>query len=97
MHAGKSQSPPGLGNTAEGTHGRFTEYPSYMDRDLRNALLCALLPVAATLATLPFLDMGVNDDWSYVRTTQELAATGKFRYNGWATAMVGFRPTGERC
>ena len=60
-----------------------------MNRDLRTALFCALLVVACTLATVPVLEMGVNDDWSYTFTARELAATGRLTYNGWAAPILG--------
>lgn len=62
-----------------------------MSRDTRAALLCACLVVFATLATLPFLEMGVNDDWSYSLTARDLAATGRLVYNGWATVLLGIQ------
>lgn len=33
----------------------------------------------------------MNDDWSYVKTAQVLAASGHIVYNGWATAMIGWQ------
>jgi hypothetical protein len=50
-----------------------------------------LVVVAATLATLPVLEMGTNDDWSYAWIVRELASTGHFRFNGWVAAMIGFQ------
>ena len=38
----------------------------------------------------PFLESGLMDDWSYVRTAEILARTGHVSYNGWATAMLGW-------
>jgi hypothetical protein len=35
--------------------------------------------------------MGINDDFSYIRTAQTFAQTGHFVYNGWATAMLGWQ------
>jgi hypothetical protein len=58
---------------------------------LRGALLCALLPIAGVLATLPFVEMGINDDFSYTQIALHLANTGKMAYNGWNTPMVGFQ------
>lgn len=56
---------------------------------MRNAALCGLLAVAAALAATPFVEMGVCDDWSYIKTARDLAETDRFQYNGWATAMLG--------
>jgi hypothetical protein len=60
-----------------------------MNRDLRNALLCALLTAFCILATIPVLEMGVNDDWSYTRTARDLANTGRLVYDGWTVTMMG--------
>jgi hypothetical protein len=35
--------------------------------------------------------MGINDDWSYIKTVELLAQTGHIVYNGWATAMLGWQ------
>lgn len=61
-----------------------------IDRVHRNGLLCTLVVVAAILATYPVAEMGFQDDWSYVRTALDFAQTGRFIYNGWATAMLGW-------
>ena len=54
-------------------------------------LLCvAALPFCA-LWIHPWAEVGINDDWSYNRTAQILATTGHIRYNGWATAMLGWQ------
>ncbi len=61
----------------------------WMNTDLRNSLLCAVLVSGSVLATVPILEMGVNDDWSYTYTTRELASSGRLTYNGWGEPMVG--------
>ena len=43
------------------------------------------------LLTRPFVEMGVIDDWSYIKTAQIFANTGHFVYNNWATAMLGWQ------
>jgi hypothetical protein len=50
-----------------------------------------LILAICVLVTRPFVEMGVNDDWSYVRTAEVLAQTGHIAYNGWATAMLGWQ------
>jgi hypothetical protein len=65
----------------------FVEEPSPADR--RNVLLCVGLVVAAILATVPLLEMGVNDDWSYAYTALQLARTGQWHYTGWTSPMLG--------
>ncbi len=56
----------------------------------RNGQICALLVAASVLAAYPVAEMGFQDDWSYIRTALEFARTGRFVYNGWATAMLGW-------
>lgn len=58
-------------------------------QDTRNRWICAALILVAIACTRPFVESGVNDDWSYTKTALDLAETGHLRYNGWAAAMVG--------
>ncbi|MBZ5725167.1 MAG: glycosyltransferase family 39 protein [Acidobacteriia bacterium] len=53
------------------------------------ASIGALLTAASALATIPVLEMGINDDWSYAYIAREFAARGHFVYTGWANTMVG--------
>jgi Dolichyl-phosphate-mannose-protein mannosyltransferase len=55
------------------------------------AILCTLTLPLCALAIWPVVEMGVMDDWSYIRTAQTLARTGHIVYNGWATAMLGWQ------
>jgi hypothetical protein len=55
------------------------------------AIACALILPLCALAIWPVVEMGVNDEWSYVKTVQILSQTGHVVYNGWATAMVGWQ------
>jgi len=55
------------------------------------ALACAAAVLLCELISSPWVEMGVDDDWSYVLTAQKLAATGHIVYNGWATAMLGWQ------
>jgi 4-amino-4-deoxy-L-arabinose transferase-like glycosyltransferase len=41
-------------------------------------------------ATVPFAEIGIHDDWSYIYTAQVFARTGHIVYNGWATAILGW-------
>lgn len=61
------------------------------DTDIRNALLCALIAVVATLATLPFTETPINDDWAFNRMALDFAALGRIRPNGWSVPIVGFQ------
>jgi hypothetical protein len=40
------------------------------------------------IATNPRVEMGVDDDWSYIFSAKALAATGHIAYNGWAAAIL---------
>lgn len=55
------------------------------------ALLCALAPVLCYLLVQPYAEMGINDEWSYVKTAQVLAQTGHIVYNGWGSPMLGWQ------
>ena len=57
----------------------------------RDSLLCAALVMVCIVAAWPFAQIGINDDWSYILTTQTFVQTHHFVYNGWATAMVGWQ------
>jgi hypothetical protein len=60
-------------------------------------LLCAALVAAAFFATVPSLEMGVNDDWSYLWTAHALAKTGAFSYSGWSEPMIGIQAVWAAC
>lgn len=47
-------------------------------------LFCALL-------IKPYAEIGISDDFSYVRTAQILAATGHIVYNRWASMPLGWQ------
>ena len=55
------------------------------------AVFCATIFVLCEAISRPFAEMGICDDWSFVRTAQLLAQTGHIRYNGWAACMVGWQ------
>ena len=54
-----------------------------------DGLLCSLAVLAAILISRPFVEMGLIDDFSYVKTAFVFAKTGHFVFNAWATAMLG--------
>ncbi len=58
-------------------------------RDHAPAIICAVLYAGMVLLSRPFAEIGIEDDWSYVRSAQVLSQTGRIVYNGWATAMLG--------
>jgi hypothetical protein len=48
--------------------------------------------IALTLAIVlinPVAEVGMNDDWSFIRTAFDLARSGHLRYNGWAAPIIG--------
>jgi hypothetical protein len=55
------------------------------------AIACALTLPLAALAIRPVVEMGVMDDWSYIRTVQALAHTGHIVYNGWSASILGWQ------
>lgn len=54
-------------------------------------VLCTLVLPFGALLIRPWVELGVVDDWSYIRTSQVLANSGHITYNGWATAMLGWQ------
>lgn len=55
------------------------------------AVLCAIIPILCYLVIRPYAEMGMDDDWSYVKTAQVLAQTGRIAYNGWGSPMLGWQ------
>jgi hypothetical protein len=64
---------------------------SFVSRVRMPAVFCAITFMLCEAVSRPFAEMGVCDDWSYIRTAQLLAQTGHIRYNGWAATMVGWQ------
>jgi hypothetical protein len=64
---------------------------SLISRFRMPAVLCAITFMLCEAVSRPYAEMGVCDDWSYIRTAQLLAQTGHIHYNGWATAMIGWQ------
>lgn len=55
------------------------------------AVACAITPLLVYIVIWPVAEIGIVDDWSYIKTAQLLAQTGHIVYNGWATAMLGWQ------
>jgi hypothetical protein len=55
------------------------------------AVLCAIAFMLCEAISRPYAEMGVSDDWSFIRTAQLLAQTGRIYYNGWAACMIGWQ------
>jgi hypothetical protein len=62
-----------------------------MSKNYLPAIACALMPLLIYIVIRPFAEIGIIDDWSYIKTAQVLAQTGHIVYNGWATAMLGWQ------
>jgi hypothetical protein len=60
-------------------------------KDILAPIACALAPILCYAVIRPYAEIGIIDDWSYVKTAQILARTGHIAYNGWATAMLGWQ------
>ena len=43
------------------------------------------------LIVRPYAEMGIDDEWTYVKSAEVLAQTGHIVYNGWATPMLGWQ------
>jgi hypothetical protein len=56
-----------------------------------NPVFCALALLISILLIRPFVNIGLCDDFSYVRTAKLLAETGHLNYFGWATPMLGWQ------
>jgi hypothetical protein len=54
-------------------------------------MLCSLALLLGALASYPVAAIGMNDDWSYVRSAEVLAETGRVVYNGWSSPMLGWQ------
>lgn len=57
----------------------------------RQALACALLLLLCALATRPYAELAVNDEWTYLRSALDFSRTGHIVYNGWAAAILGWQ------
>ncbi len=57
--------------------------------DTRACILSAVAVLISVIATVPVLEMGVNDDWSYAFSALRLAQTGRLTYNGWGQPFLG--------
>lgn len=64
--------------------GRLEEHAT------RNGLICAFVFAACLWATYPVAEIGINDDWSFIKTAQVFSQTGHFVYNGWSAMPLGW-------
>ena len=56
-----------------------------------HALACVLVLLFCALLIKPYAEIGISDDFSYMRTAQILAATGHIVYNRWASMPLGWQ------
>ena len=52
---------------------------------------CGLAVLAAILVAHPYAEVGISDDFSYIRIAQVLAQTGHIVYTGWVTPILGWQ------
>ncbi len=57
-------------------------------RDLLVSFACAAFVISLLLCLRPFADVPRNDDFSYARTAESLAVTGRIAYNGWGSPII---------
>ncbi len=50
--------------------------------------VCILAPIVAFVSVNPVLDMGFNDDWSYIQMARVFVDTGRFHYDGWTGPLA---------
>ena len=55
------------------------------------AWLCGLVVAISVLATNPFVESGMNDDFAYAWCAKTLAQTGHVVYNAWGLMMLGWQ------
>jgi hypothetical protein len=58
---------------------------------LHPAAFCAFALVICVLVSIPILNMGMDDDWSYIWCARVLANTGHVLYNGFVEPMLGWQ------
>ena len=52
---------------------------------------CGLALLGAILLARPYANIGVSDEFSYLRIAQVLASTGHIAYTGWVTPILGWQ------
>jgi Dolichyl-phosphate-mannose-protein mannosyltransferase len=57
----------------------------------RSLIICFIILAAAIAATVPVVEMPVNDDFSYSRVAFNVAETGRLIYSGWGSPIVGIQ------
>lgn len=57
----------------------------------RVLLICFSCIAVAIAATIPLVEMAINDDFSYTRVALNAAQTGRLIYSGWGSPTVGLQ------
>lgn len=60
-------------------------------RNYLPAMACAASLVLCYFLIRPYAEIGIYDDWSYIKSAQMLAQTGRIAYNGWGSPMLGWQ------
>lgn len=55
------------------------------------SIMCVLTVVFCYLVVRPYAEIGVDDEWAYIKSAQVLAQTGHIAYNGWVNPMLGWQ------
>ncbi len=58
---------------------------------LYGPVFCVLVLALGVLLAHPFVEMGFNDDWSYIWSAKVFAQTGRIAYNGWGAMILGWQ------
>lgn len=54
------------------------------------ALIYFLLLVGCVALIRPFVNAGISDDFSFIRSAKDFADTGRMVYNGWSSPILGW-------
>lgn len=80
-----------VGHDGSSTGGYGITPPSAAPLFTKQSVFCVLLLAGCLLAVWPVVELGVSDDWSYIRVAELLAKTGHFVYNGWCAPILGWQ------
>lgn len=72
-------------------HRRETGLSSGSVLQSSQALLCSVALVACALIARPFVELGINDEFTYIRSALHLAQTGQIAYFGWGSPILGWQ------
>jgi len=55
------------------------------------AFACALIPILCYLLIRPYAEIGIDDDWVYIKDALKVAQTGHISYSGAETPILGWQ------